>query len=156
MPWACLARPSTRGYAARCSPPFPARRPTCETCRTAAPSRHAAATPSRPASPRCRHCARPSRGAARVAFASRTGGAIPRHGRHRGRRAMLLYTIRRIAYAIPIALAVSVICFLLVHIAPGDPINAIVPPDAPKTVVDQVRKDYGLDRPLPVQFGYWL
>jgi peptide/nickel transport system permease protein len=69
---------------------------------------------------------------------------------------MLFYTIRRIAYAIPIALAVSVICFLLVHIAPGDPINAIVPPDAPKSVVDQVRKDYGLDRPLPVQFGYWL
>jgi peptide/nickel transport system permease protein len=51
---------------------------------------------------------------------------------------------------------VSVICFMLVHIAPGDPIDSIVPPDAPKVVVDQVRKDYGLDKPLPLQFEIWL
>ncbi len=69
---------------------------------------------------------------------------------------MLLYIARRIAYAVPIALAVSLVCFMLVHIAPGDPINAIVPPDAPQDVVDQIKHDYGLDRPLPVQFGLWL
>src|SRR3954453_19669040 len=69
---------------------------------------------------------------------------------------MLLYTIRRILYAIPIALAVSLVCFLLVHIAPGDPINAILPPEASPAVVEAVKKDYGLDRPLPVQFGLWL
>jgi peptide/nickel transport system permease protein len=45
---------------------------------------------------------------------------------------------------------------MLVQIAPGDPINAIVPPDAPADVVAQVKKDYGLDKPLPVQFGLWL
>src|SRR3712207_9190372 len=45
---------------------------------------------------------------------------------------------------------------MLVQIAPGDPINAIVPPDAPADVVEQVRKDYGLDKPLPIQFGLWL
>jgi peptide/nickel transport system permease protein len=49
---------------------------------------------------------------------------------------MFFYLIRRIAYAIPIALAVGFVCFMLVQIAPGDPINAIVPPDAPgKTTV---------------------
>ena len=69
---------------------------------------------------------------------------------------MLLYIVRRIAYAIPIALAVSLVCFMLVHIAPGDPINAIVPPDAPQDVVEQIKHEYGLDRPLPVQFGLWL
>ena len=69
---------------------------------------------------------------------------------------MLLYILRRVAYAIPIALAVSLVCFMLVHIAPGDPVNAIVPPDAPQEVVDQIRHDYGLDRPLPIQFGLWL
>ena len=47
-------------------------------------------------------------------------------------------------------------CFMLVQIAPGDPINAIVPADAPSEVVEQVRRDYGLDKPLPVQFGLWL
>ena len=69
---------------------------------------------------------------------------------------MLLYILRRIAYAVPIALAVSLVCFMLVHIAPGDPINAIVPPDAPQDVVDQIKHEYGLDRALPVQFGLWL
>lgn len=69
---------------------------------------------------------------------------------------MLAYTLRRIAYAVPIGLSVSLVCFMLVHIAPGDPINAIVPADAPQEVVQQVRAAYGLDRPLPVQFALWL
>ncbi len=69
---------------------------------------------------------------------------------------MFFYLLRRVLYAIPIALAVGFVCFMLVQIAPGDPINAIVPPDAPQDVVEQVRKDYGLDKPLPVQFGLWL
>ena len=47
---------------------------------------------------------------------------------------MLLYLLRRIVYAIPIAVAVGFVCFMLVQIAPGDPINAIVPPDAPEIV----------------------
>ena len=69
---------------------------------------------------------------------------------------MLFYILRRVAYAVPIALAVSLVCFMLVHIAPGDPVNAIVPADAPQDVVEQIRHDYGLDRPLPVQFALWL
>lgn len=69
---------------------------------------------------------------------------------------MLFYTFRRFVYMIPIALAVSLVCFLLVHIAPGDPIDAMVQPDTPQEVIDRVRAEYGLDRPLPVQFGIWL
>ncbi|WP_158747724.1 ABC transporter permease [Acidisphaera sp. L21] len=69
---------------------------------------------------------------------------------------MIFYLIRRVLYAIPISLAVSLVCFMLVHIAPGDPINAIVPPDAPQAVVEQIKHEYGLDKPLPVQFGLWL
>jgi peptide/nickel transport system permease protein len=69
---------------------------------------------------------------------------------------MFFYIIRRVLYAIPIALAVSLVCFMLVHIAPGDPISAILPPDASAETVAMVRKDYGLDKPLPVQFGLWL
>ncbi len=69
---------------------------------------------------------------------------------------MLSYIARRVLYAIPIALAVSLVCFMLVHIAPGDPINAILPPEANPEIVEQVKRDYGLDKPLPVQFGLWL
>jgi peptide/nickel transport system permease protein len=69
---------------------------------------------------------------------------------------VLAYLIRRVLYALPIALSVSFICFMLIHIAPGEPISAIVPPDAPPEVVAQVKTEYGLDKPLLVQFGYWL
>ncbi len=69
---------------------------------------------------------------------------------------MIATIFRRALYSLPIALAVSLFCFLLVHIAPGDPINAILPPDAPADVVAQVKEAYGLDKPLPVQFGIWL
>ncbi len=69
---------------------------------------------------------------------------------------MIYYLLRRVLYAVPIALAVSLVCFMLVHIAPGDPINAIVPADAPQAVVEAARHEYGLDKPLPVQFGLWL
>jgi peptide/nickel transport system permease protein len=69
---------------------------------------------------------------------------------------VLIYLLRRILYTVPIALAVSLVCFMLVHIAPGDPINAILPPDAPQELVIQIKHEYGLDKPLPVQFGIWL
>ncbi len=69
---------------------------------------------------------------------------------------MPLYLLKRVFYALPIALAVSIVCFMLVQLAPGDPINAIVSPDTPADLVDQVRREYGLDKPLPVQYGLWL
>ncbi|HVW93862.1 MAG TPA: ABC transporter permease [Devosia sp.] len=69
---------------------------------------------------------------------------------------MLFYIFRRIIYMIPIALAVSLVCFMLIHLSPGDPIDAMVPADTPPDIVKQVRHDYGLDQPLPVQFAYWL
>ena len=40
------------------------------------------------------------------------------------------YILRRILYAIPIAFGVSVVCFSLVYIAPGDPLQTVLPPDA--------------------------
>lgn len=69
---------------------------------------------------------------------------------------MFTYLIRRILYVVPIGLGVTLLVFALVHIAPGDPISAIVPPDAPEEMVQELRKAYGFDRPLPVQYATWL
>jgi len=69
---------------------------------------------------------------------------------------MLLYALRRLIYLVPVAFGVSLLVFALVHMAPGDPISAIVPPDAPKEVVDKLKEYYGFDKPLPVQYGRWL
>ena len=69
---------------------------------------------------------------------------------------MIIYLLRRILLVVPIALAVSVVCFSLVHIAPGDPLVSILPPDASQDLVNQMRETYGFDRPLPVQFAIWI
>lgn len=69
---------------------------------------------------------------------------------------MLQYAIRRLLYVIPISLGVTVLVFALVHIAPGDPLNAVVGADAPAEVVEKLKKDYGFDQPLPVQYVRWL
>ncbi len=69
---------------------------------------------------------------------------------------MLLFTLRRVLYIVPIGLGVSLVCFLLVHLAPGDPLGAVVPADAPPEVVERMRVDLGYDKPLPVQYALWL
>ena len=69
---------------------------------------------------------------------------------------MLLYTLRRILYATPVAIGVSIICFLLVHLAPGDPLTAVMPIDATAAQQAEMRQAYGFDRPLPIQYGIWL
>jgi peptide/nickel transport system permease protein len=69
---------------------------------------------------------------------------------------MLKFLLKRILYVIPVAFGVSVICFLLVHLAPGDPLVSILPPDASAQLQAEMRTIYGFDRPLPVQFGLWL
>ena len=69
---------------------------------------------------------------------------------------MFSYILKRILYAIPIALSVTVFSFVLVYLAPGDPLNAIAPADAPADVIQALRSAYGLDRPVPVQYGMWL
>jgi len=69
---------------------------------------------------------------------------------------MLLYTLKRLLYVTPVALGVSIFCFLLVHLAPGDPLTAIMPVDATAAQQAEMRASYGLDKPLPVQFAIWL
>ena len=69
---------------------------------------------------------------------------------------MLGYLLRRILYALPIALGVTIVSFTLVYLAPGDPLNAIAPADAPADVIESLKATYGLDRPMPVRYGLWL
>ncbi len=69
---------------------------------------------------------------------------------------MLGYVIRRFLFAIPIALGVSVVCFSLVYLAPGDPLQTVLPPDATADTIALVKHAYGFDRPIPVQYAIWL
>jgi peptide/nickel transport system permease protein len=69
---------------------------------------------------------------------------------------MLLYTLKRLVYATPVAFGVSIVCFLLVHLAPGDPLSAVLPADATQATIDEMRAAYGFDKPLPLQYLIWL
>jgi peptide/nickel transport system permease protein len=66
------------------------------------------------------------------------------------------YIVRRLLLGIPTLLGVTIIVFSLMHLAPGDPISAMLPPDAPQEVVQMIRQQMGFDRPLPVQYWLWL
>ncbi|GKX51161.1 glutathione ABC transporter permease GsiC [Budvicia aquatica] len=65
---------------------------------------------------------------------------------------MLSYFIKRLFGLIPTLLIVMVLVFLFVHMLPGDPARLAAGPEADETVVNMVRKDLGLDQPLPQQF----
>jgi peptide/nickel transport system permease protein len=69
---------------------------------------------------------------------------------------MLFYILKRVAYMLLVAVGVSMVCFALVHITPGDPLTAILPSDASQELVDQMRAAYGFDKPLPVQYALWF
>jgi peptide/nickel transport system permease protein len=69
---------------------------------------------------------------------------------------MMRYLLRRVLYTLPIFIGVSLVCFALVHLAPGDPISAVLPENASPLVIAQIKAAYGFDRPLPVQYLRWF
>ena len=69
---------------------------------------------------------------------------------------MLQYLLKRLLGLIPTLLVVGVLVFLFVHLLPGDPARLAAGPDATPATVDLVRKDLGLDKSLPEQFGRFV
>ena len=65
---------------------------------------------------------------------------------------MFSYIVRRLLGMIPTLLIVVVIVFLFVHILPGDPARLVAGADADEATINLIRKDLGLDLPLPQQF----
>ena len=69
---------------------------------------------------------------------------------------MIAFLLRRLVYTLPIMLGVALVCFALVHLAPGDPLVSILPPDASGEMQQQLRTLYGFDRSYPEQFASWV
>jgi peptide/nickel transport system permease protein len=69
---------------------------------------------------------------------------------------LFLFTGRRLLEALPILFGVSLVVFGLVHIVPGNPVDLLVPPEAPAEVVAHLKAIYGFDKPLYVQYAAWL
>ena len=70
---------------------------------------------------------------------------------------MAIYLCERLAWALPLILADLIINFLIVHLVPGDPAQALIGDfPTPAGYVEQVRREFGLDRPLAQQLGLYL
>jgi peptide/nickel transport system permease protein len=69
---------------------------------------------------------------------------------------MWTYAGRRLLLAIPTLLGASLIVFAMVHLAPGDPIAAVMPAESSGAEIEATKRAYGFDRPLPVQYLVWL
>jgi peptide/nickel transport system permease protein len=70
---------------------------------------------------------------------------------------MRQYALRRLAFLPVIAIAVSLITFLTLRLPiSDDPALLLAGQQAPKDQVEAIRKDLGLDDPLPVQFAHWM
>ena len=93
-------------------------------------------------------------------FACPNGGARPAAPGTAGRRAdtsagMLVYAVRRMLVAVPTLLVISLILFLLLDLAPGDP-TAQLPLTIPPEVKEKIRLSLGLGEPVHVRYLLWL
>lgn len=68
---------------------------------------------------------------------------------------MFTFTVRRLILAVPTLLFISLVIFLLLELAPGDPM-AQVPLTVPPEVKQQMREALGLGEPTHIRFGKWL
>jgi len=66
------------------------------------------------------------------------------------------YILKRIFLMVIVMLGVATIVFFITHIIPADPVGAILGGNAPIEVVDQMRHQLGLDKPVLVQFIDYL
>jgi len=69
---------------------------------------------------------------------------------------MTEYITRRIVLMIPVAFLVTIIIFLLIRLAPGDPVLVYAGEERDPEQLAQIRRSLGLDQPLPVQYVLWL
>ncbi len=71
---------------------------------------------------------------------------------------MRTFILKRLIYAIPTLIGVSIITFVIVRLAPGDPIRLYTfgARDITSEDIDALRHVYGLDKPIPLQYVDWL
>ena len=71
-------------------------------------------------------------------------------------KGMTRYLASRLAGMVIVMLLVATLVFFITRLAPGDPAAVMLGEQATAADIAQLRASYGLDKPLPVQFAYWL
>ena len=66
------------------------------------------------------------------------------------------FLLRRIVHSVPVLIGVTIVVFAMMHLAPGDPAQAMLGPMATPENLAKIRHDLGLDRPLTAQYLSWV
>src|SRR5687768_6638281 len=66
------------------------------------------------------------------------------------------FILRRLLAAIPLLLGIATLVFFVLAIAPGDPTAAYLNPNIPAEVVEQLRRNFGLDQPIYIRYLKWM
>ena len=69
---------------------------------------------------------------------------------------MLQFLLRRLLAVLPVLFVVSLVVFLILRLAPGDPAAVIAGNSATNEDIAKIQVQLGLDRPIPVQYGIWM
>lgn len=69
---------------------------------------------------------------------------------------MIKYFLKRLFAIIPVLVVVSILAFAFVHLLPGDPARMMAGEDADAETIEMLRKELGMDRPLPVQYFAYM
>ncbi|GAB4340322.1 MAG: hypothetical protein Kow0099_16200 [Candidatus Abyssubacteria bacterium] len=70
--------------------------------------------------------------------------------------ALVAFAARRLLFAVPTLVGVALVVFIVLKMAPGDPALALVGERADAATLEQIRKELGVDEPLPAQFVRYL
>jgi peptide/nickel transport system permease protein len=69
------------------------------------------------------------------------------------------YILKRLLISLPVLIGITIIIFILINLAPGDPVTGMIDPtlgDFSPELIARERAKLGLDKPLPVQYVLWL
>ena len=70
------------------------------------------------------------------------------------------YLLRRLLISVPVLFGITLVTFVIINLAPGDPVLAMINPEQISALgpgwLEEQKKALGLDKPLPVRYGIWL
>ncbi len=69
---------------------------------------------------------------------------------------MVKMIIKRMIQSIPMMIAISIVSFLLIKLAPGDPVQAYITPEMGSVQIESIRESMGLNSPIHIQYIKWL
>src|SRR5690554_3856073 len=69
---------------------------------------------------------------------------------------MFNYIVRRILILIPVLFGITIVSFLIIHMAPGSPVDLLVDPTLPEELIEAKKEELGLNDPLYIQYYHWL